>query len=319
MVLVRFVFRADASLEMGSGHAMRCFAIAEEAVGRKIECVLVGNLGGLKWLEERYADINCPVISPEDFLSSKQDDVLIVDSYSLQSDDSFITRHDWASHVDIVDEKTPLRESNLMIHPGLDNHWFDGDNDKFLFGSRFIPIRKSILQKNDSYNSDRLDKIVVFGGGTDLYGFAKVMSQNLCGLPGYTGSVFFSTEKEYIEGLDSRFKVMPFGGFLDNELRDAGLVFTTASTSSLEVIARGLPLGVACSVDNQSAIYHELSNSEVAVKIGERDEFGNWVMRLPSIKRLILDMAFRDDLRLSAEKYIDFGGAKRIVDAISAL
>jgi spore coat polysaccharide biosynthesis predicted glycosyltransferase SpsG len=315
---MRLVFRADASLDIGSGHTMRCSAIAEEAITRGIDCTLVGSLGGVQWLEKRYADINCRVIPLEEFLNSQNNDVLIVDSYSLQSDDNFITQHLWKSKIDIVDEFTPLRDSDLFIHPGLESQWFTGDRSKFLFGPMFIPIRKSII-KSVSSSSKNVHKLVIFGGGTDSYGFAKVMSRELCGLPGYEEAVFFSVEQDYIKELDPRFRVVPFGDTLDYELGDADLVFTTASTSSIEVIVRELPLGVACSVDNQISFYESLSNAKVAAKIGDRIKSGEWEINSSVIKKLISDVDFRDELKLATHDFIDLSGAQRILDAIIAL
>jgi spore coat polysaccharide biosynthesis predicted glycosyltransferase SpsG len=275
-------------------------------------------LGGIGWLETRYSDIECQVIALEDFEKSQNNDVLIIDSYLLDSDDDFINQHRWKFRVDIVDEFTPVREADLFIHPGVESHWFESDRTKFLFGARFIPFRKSI-RKNTIGEPRELSRIVIFGGGTDAYGFAKIMGLELCGLSGFDKAIFFASEREYIEGLDSRFCVIPFGAELDNELNRADLVFTTASTSSVEVLARELPLGVACSVANQVSYYESLSNAKVAAKIGERVTFGEWKMRSNIIRRLILDKSFRDELRVASCGFMDLLGAQRIIEAIVGL
>lgn len=312
---MRLVFRADASPDIGTGHVMRCSAIAEEAIARGIECLLVGSLGGIPWLEERYANIKCRVIPVKDFSNSQVADVLVVDSYALSTDDFFFTQYKWKSRVDIVDEHTPSREADLFIHPGLEGQWFMGNRTQFLFGPKFIPIRKSIT-KNLANKSQILSKLVIFGGGADSYGFARIMSQELCTLSGYDMAIFFSTDKAYIEGLDSRFKVVPFGSALDEQLSDADLVFTTASTSSIEVIARELPVGVACAVDNQVAYYEALSNSKIAAKIGKRVPSDKWEMRSDVINRLLIDSKFREEMRRAAQDFVDLLGAERILNAI---
>lgn len=315
---MRLIFRADASPSIGSGHAMRCSAIAEEAIARGIDCILVGSLGGINWLEERYEDIKCRVLPVEDFLQNQTSDVLVVDSYLLQSNDCFISQNFWKSRVDIVDELTPSRKSDLFIHPGLESQWFMGDRAKLLSGAKYIPIRKSIV-KSRNYKSAGITKLVIFGGGTDFYGFARVMGQELCNLPGFKHAIFFSHEPNYIKGLDKRFKVLPFGTSLDAELCDADLVFTTASTSSLEIIAREIPLGVACSVNNQLAYYETFGESNIAARIGARATSGKWEMNSEVIHRLITDSRFRDELNTTAHDYIDLLGTKRILDAIIAL
>jgi len=315
---VRLVFRADASPDIGSGHVMRCSAIIEEAHARGIECLLVGSLGSIQWIEERYVTVKCPVISQEDFRNSQRGDVLILDSYSIASDDKFVTQHQWRSTVDISDEKSPVRNFNLIIHPGLSGDWFTGNRANFLFGPKYIPIRKSILKGLGS-QPGKPTRIVIFGGGTDTYGFAKNMGHELRNLSGFDQAIFFSSERDYIEKLDPRFHVLPLGRALDEELSKANIVFTTASTSSLEVVARELPLGVACSVDNQIEYFEALESSKVAAQIGERVTSGSWKMRSDVIKNLINDEKFQEELRSATHDFIDLDGAKRIVDAIISL
>ena len=315
---MRLVFRADASLAIGSGHAMRCSAIAEEAISRGIECLFVGSLGDIKWLAERFEMINFQTISCEIFKNPRFGDVLILDSYTIQNDDSFVSNRLWKKRVDIVDEKTPKRNSDLFIHTGLGTEWFGGDYAKLLFGPLYVPLRKSI-KKNLARESSKVRKIVVFGGGTDGHGFGIAMGVELTRINGFDKAIFFSDHKVAIEKLDSRFKVISFGQELDGELIDADLVFTTASTSSLEVVARELPLGVACSVDNQIPYYEALSAAKVAIQVGERVKLGAWRMNFDEIYKLIHDSKFRYELRCTTTGFIDLFGAKRIIDAITEL
>ncbi len=181
---MRLVFRADASPDIGSGHAMRCFAIAEEAISRGIECILVGSLGDIGWLAERYSEIECPVVALNKFGGCKDGDILVLDSYEIENDDSFIIEYPWKFQVDIVDESTPVRNANLSIHPGLNGEWFTGDPSKFLFGSKFIPMRRTI-KKNSRIDGHKQVRLVVFGGGTDAYGFARVMALELQNVSGF--------------------------------------------------------------------------------------------------------------------------------------
>ncbi len=52
LCLVKMVFCADASPQIGAGHVMRLSSIAEEAIARGIECYFVGSIHGVAWLED---------------------------------------------------------------------------------------------------------------------------------------------------------------------------------------------------------------------------------------------------------------------------
>lgn len=315
---MRLVFRADASMNVGSGHVMRCLAIAEEAISRGIQCVLVGSLGGVNWIQGRIESLGIYIVPVSEFILFENTDVLIIDSYTLPCDDDFVSSNNWSAVVAIADEATPSYEADLVIHPGLNSTWYVGNPEKFLSGSQFIPIRRSI-KKSIGRSISEIEKIVVFGGGTDAYGFAQEISRHLSNLPGFKVASFFSADRKSIEEIDSRFKVHPFGSALDTELSEAGLVFTTASTSSLEIVAREIPLGVACSIANQHTYFQALSDSKVAVQIGDRTRTGYWEFDVGAIRRLISDRKLRNEITMAGSGFIDLDGTKRIIDAVIRL
>ena len=312
---MRFVFRADASLEMGSGHAMRCSAIAEYARSIGIETILAGSLGGISWLEDRFLKIGCRVSPVSEFQGLDGQDILILDSYEIQPGDEFLLRWNWKSQVILADSMSPIQTADLVIHPGLSVEWFRGDLSKLLYGPRYIPFRSSI-KKNQKEFSSKVDKLIVFGGGTDLFNFAEEMAKTLCDLKGFNEVIFFSNANQGIEQRDIRFKVLAFGEQLDDELNTADLVFTTASTSSLEIVAREIPLGVACSVENQRTYYDSLCESKVAAQLGERIDSVGWNLDKEIIRRLVINNGLRESLRSECRNFLDLNGAQRIVGEI---
>ena len=317
---MRFVFRADASNEIGAGHVMRCNAIAEEAISRGISCLLVGSLGGLSWLETRLLETGTKVMSVEQFVSSQVEssDILIVDSYSLASLDWFISATHWTNVVSIVDELSPVISADLVIHPGLESEWFVGNRENFLTGAKYIPLRRSIT-KSKMVTGIGLKTIVVFGGGTDVFDFSYSIAVKLAGLSGFERAIFFSDNALNFHTLDSRFQVLAFGGLLDQVIESADLVLTTASTSSLEVLAREIHVGVACAVDNQKACYVALGKTQAVSLIGNRSNSGAWVLDGNELKKLIRDQSYRSSLKANARNLIDLEGAKRVVNAILGL
>jgi spore coat polysaccharide biosynthesis predicted glycosyltransferase SpsG len=94
------------------------------------------------------------------------------------------------------------------------------------------------------------------------------------------------------------------------------LVFSTAGTTSLEIIARGLPTGIACAIQNQQGNYLTLHALGVAAQIGERLPDGTWRFSLETISRLVVDSHFRLNLISQSNELIDLKGSGRIVRKI---
>ena len=65
---------------------------------------------------------------------------------------------------------------------------------------------------------------------------------------GFHANIFTNNNK--LENLDSRFTVVPISPEFDDYAMNADLVFTAASTTSLEFIAREVVFGIGCTVDN---------------------------------------------------------------------
>lgn len=316
---MRLIFRVDASPDIGTGHVMRTSAIIEEAVSRGISCVVVGSLGSFSWLEERLSNLG--VFHIEDSSCFKMDygkDVLVIDSYNLPVDDIFIQPHHWKSVVSISDDVTPQYLATLIIHPGIDEVVRLGNESKILAGPDFVPFRKSI-KKASRLDNEFVNKIVVFAGGADKFGFAGAMAAGLERLPNFRTVVFFSNSHDDILGLDSRYEVRDFGLALDEELHTADLIFSTASTSSLEIVAREIPLAVCFTVKNQMPYFDVLVNQGFAQGIGGINPQGQWELDWNAIETVVSDSEVRRKLLTNSRGYFDLLGSKRIVDEILKL
>ena len=295
---------------------MRCSALAEEAISRGLECVFVGTINSSDWLVDRISNLGFTKISePNDFNPQKNHDVLILDTYELNTADDFIKQSRWKKIIVIADQQTPAYQADLIIHPGLEGEWYNGDQRIFLAGPKYTPFRKSIT-KNYRETSHELNRIVIFGGGTDYFGLATKIAEIIKNLKGFNYATFISNQRDLIESLDPRFSVIEFGFDIDQEISKADLVLTTASTSSFEILARELPLGIACAVENQKSNYEVLGNLGLASQIGERTPNGQWSLNPHNISRLISDYNYRSNLVSKGKNIFDLKGSQRIIDAI---
>lgn len=317
---MRLVFRADASPVMGTGHVMRSSAIAEEAISRGIECIFVGDVQGLPWLEKKVNDLGYSRCLPSAgiYQVMGKNAVLILDSYEIDPNSTWLDQNKWHALVSISDELTPDYHSDLVVHPGLNGDWYRGDPSKFLFGTKFLPLRKSI-RKSRKVLTDEINQITVFGGGSDAYGFAPVIAAALTNIQSFTSAIFYSGLGDAISKIDSRYSVKEFGPTIDRDIETSDLVLTTASTSSLEVIARGIPVGVVCAVSNQKGYFDSLKDLGVACQIGTRINTNEWEIFFPQLLRLLSDIKLRKSLIDASSDLIELNGALNLVDAILGL
>ena len=316
---MRYVLRADASQSIGSGHVMRSSGVAEELIARGENVVFVGQISDIPWLVFRINTLGFSEIysGAKEFISNPNKDILILDSYVVPLREVFIQPSNWRAVVIIADEFTPPYEANLIIHPGLLTHLVAKAGAKVLAGPKYIPFRSSIRKNEKNEEKATNLEILVVGGGTDLFGFVATICAVISNLSSDFHASIFTNNNE-LGYLDSRFTVVPIGSQLDDYATNVDLVFTTASTTSLEFIAREVAVGIGCAVKNQEEYYESLSAFGVAAPIGRFSE-GNWKIDRAKISELVNSIHIREALRRKCAGLVDLGGAGRIVDEILKL
>jgi len=318
---MRYVFRADASKAIGSGHVMRSSAIAEELIALGEEVVFVGQIKNLTWVTDRIEAIGFTEIHQiqTNFIPQEDSDVLILDSYTISKDDPFIAPINWFRIVVIADELTPDYRCSLKMHPGLNPDWESDSTTPILAGPRYIPFRKSLVNyKMQTHSDNKVLNIAVVAGGSDPYNLVTEIAKILHAFThDFKVLLFSNLNTEEIR--DSRFRYIEIGPELDELTQNTDLILTTASTSSFEFIARGFCVGVACAVENQQQTYDSLGKLGAAAQIGFRKSSNKWLIDHLEIRNLVESSAYRSEIISNSTGLIDFSGANRIAEAIRTL
>jgi spore coat polysaccharide biosynthesis predicted glycosyltransferase SpsG len=313
---MRYVLHAEAAVGLGTGHVMRLSAIAEEMISRNLEVIFVGDIGSIPWLENRILGLGFSrvLFNVGDFFSDPGLDILVFDSYTRDIDDCFISKLNWKKVVLISDVTTPRYSADLVIHPNISEGQLIDTGGDLYSGPKYIPLRKTIKKVNYSREVGSKLKILLVGGGTDPFNFvsslALILSESGCSF-----EAFLFTHDISLALIDNRFSVVEIGPDLDVLAETADLVFTTASTTSLEFIAREMAVGIGCAVENQKNFYDGLKSSGAAAPIGKR-VLNNWIFDAALIDKLISDVGLRTELRTKCKNFIDCDGSSRIVDLI---
>ena len=319
LTTVRYVLPADASQTIGAGHVMRSSAIAEELIARGKDVVFVGQISDVPWLVIRVNTLCFSEILSEinEFVSNPEKDVLILDAYDLPVGDEFIQSHKRRAVVTVADELTPPYPADLIIHPSFSSKWEHLAGTEVLAGPKYIPFRNSIRKIRNVMEMKSILEILVAGRGTDSTNFVAAICKALKEIPGNFHANIFSNDGVLSE-IDSRLSVILIGSELDDYAMNADLVFTTASTTSLEFIAREVAVGIGCAVENQEEYYVSLSNFGVAAPIG-RFIAANWEVNLSRISELVSSQESREVLRSKCTGVMDLEGSRRIVNEILKL
>ena len=317
---MELVFRADASISGGTGHAMRLYAIAQEAISRNISSKFVGDIDEVNWLSEKLGKLGFSdvVNSTSCDLTIKPNSILILDSYSIPLDDPYINSSKWFRRILIADNLTPNYSCDLAIHTGIDTSWNNGRIKNLVGGPEYFPVRNEIKsEQNSTVNllNDSI-RILVTGGGTDPFNFNFAIANILKKLTIDFDCIFISTQGDVIENMDSRFKVMEIGQSFEIELSTADIVFSSASTASLEILAAGKVLAVCSLVDNQEELYKALSRLGLAQPIGRLTRERKWHLLGPEIAAVITNPTLRKTILQKSIGFIDGKGAARIIDRV---
>ena len=323
----RYVFRADASPESGAGHVMRVCSIAEEMLERGLEVVLLGEIDGIQWLEERVRSLgnNMKFDNAKEFSPNSKSDVLIIDSYTLDPRADSLSKEKWLKVVAIVEHGTPIYDAQLYIHCGTNKQTesqFTIPNTRFIGGLDYLAIRKSIqkiLPKKNSIEPKRGVKILVVGGGTDPIQFVKKLAVEMVKLDQNFEAVLVSNELNCLDSLDYRFSQKNIGSELENELVHSDVIFTLSGTSSWDFLSCGFPLGVVMGYENQRDNFEFQTKNNLALDIGHFVSELDFKFNSENIRKLITDGDLRGKLSEKALSMVDNRGTARIADEIIGL
>jgi spore coat polysaccharide biosynthesis predicted glycosyltransferase SpsG len=323
----RFIFRADASQEIGVGHVLRVFTIAEELVLRGYEVIFVGKYSEIDWMENRIKGMRAINLHlhEEEIKINSSTDILIIDSYTIDPLSPFVSLKKWLKVVAIVDDSTPSYIANLYIHCGpgmIELSRFSNSNSQLVSGTGYLAIRESI--RNVKYRSQGNTvaatlNILVIGGGTDPLQFVLQIAELLNGMEKDFIVKLITKESSSFDLLDERFVLISPGLDLEKEMEKTDLVLTLSGTSSWDFISCGFPTGVACGFENQRSNHEYQISNNLALDIGSIGLNGKFDFHIENISELIRNSDLRENLSERALSSVDSKGALRIAELLIGL
>lgn len=316
---MKLIIRADASTAIGTGHVMRSSTLAAEFITRGHEVLYVGDIQLIDLITQRFKEIGLSQkpLETKEFAYDTSSDILLIDSYSLDPNDQFLQNERWALVVAIVDPVTPNYICDIKIAPSLNPSFSYNPGELILTGPEYLLLRNTLKKiKKRSLSIHSPLKIFLAGGGSDPSNFCSAIANELLDLDDDFILHVFSDNLEFKRFKDSRLRLHSVGNKMDHIANQCDLGITLASTLSIELIAREMPIGVGVAFENQRQGYDQLVKQNFAVPVGEfHTEYG-WDISREKITQLVRSSEIRARLVGNIKGLIDLNGPKRIVDKV---
>jgi UDP-2,4-diacetamido-2,4,6-trideoxy-beta-L-altropyranose hydrolase len=337
------LFRTDATPATGTGHAMRCLALAQalavHGVGSRFLMTGVPPL-----LARRISGEGFPIEQHDYVLASDADAMatvmvarrtgakwIVLDGYSFTDAYLDILRNSGIATV-MIDDLGKLARYNctIVVNQNLhaDRALYPGaaPSTRLLLGTRYMMLRREFWRYGGAFRTlgDGGLRILVSMGGSDPQNHASRAIDALERLAnrGFVATVVVGAANPRVEMLRRRARestaditVLHNVEDMPALMRDADLAVAAAGTTVWELAYMGVPMLLGSTVEAERVLARRLADSNGCVYVGD---FGDCAPEQLAhvIERLVGDAALRDSLAVVAGTLVDGKGGERIVGAM---
>ena len=285
---IRLLIRADASPQMGTGHIMRCLALAQAAQALHIPVQIVGRIGVL-WLRERLKKEGVdfielpgsvpPLEKPEDILAQlpQQPSIdqcwVVLDGYHFGLDCQNALRAAGYKLL-VIDDYAHLSEYSCDIllnqNLGSEDLVYSGDNIGIqLRGTKYALLRQEFLLARQEINSERhttkQHNILITLGGGDFFPvlqeiatcFAHLKTAD-CLVRIVAGSMNRDAIAQLFEKTSVQYEILTNVEDMPGLLLDTSMCITAGGSTCWELCCLGVPFLVLSIADNQEKLIKSL-------------------------------------------------------------
>lgn len=335
--------RADADASMGTGHLMRCLALAQawQASGGRATFLshcesdflnqLIERVGiDLIPLEKPHPD-TCDLITTLSQLEKSNSPWLVIDGYHLDTSYQQAVRTA-GFRLMVIDDIAhwPQYHANVLLNQNINaqdlTYRCDPDT-QLLLGPQFVLLRPEFL----SWRSWRREvpntahKVLVSMGGADPNNMTlKVIKAfQVLDIPSLEVRVVAGPANRNIFSLHQAVQTAICNIQLLTEVSDmaelmswADVAVSAAGSTCWELALMGLPALLIILAENQAGIAHGLEEAGVAVNLGWCSQLSDSALA-ESLTSLIFDSAKRHNMSQKGRQLVDGYGQCRVLSALS--
>ncbi|AKU16198.1 PseG/SpsG family protein [Luteipulveratus mongoliensis] len=337
----RVVLRCDAHPTFGVGHLIRSLALAEELQARGVAVSLVGDLGGITWVEQLVRDRGIPVLPAQEDPAQVAEQVtalaavaVVLDGYHLPSETGAALRTAGLVVLAMVDaefgagqEADLYVDQNLRATPRADLP----PGAAALAGLDYALFRDTVLTRRrvepvPAHDPPRL--LAVFGG-TDPYAAAATVVPLVLATEVPVQVTVIAAREEVrttlaglSPGAGQSLEVLDPVSDLAALAAESDVAVSASGSSVWELLCLGVPTGVVCVVDNQRQGYTATVGEGVVAPVGVLDELRTddaaRAAAVAELRSVLTDGDRRADLAALGQRLVDGQGRTRVADALLA-
>jgi UDP-2,4-diacetamido-2,4,6-trideoxy-beta-L-altropyranose hydrolase len=336
------VLRADSSAQMGSGHVMRCLALAQEwkDAGGKAMCIM-----GVRApeVELRLTAGGVEVLYIQTCIGSRQDAKetaliarqggagwIVTDGYQFGSDYQQAIK-DEGLHLLSIDDYGHAQKyfADLVVNQNIcatENLYLGREPyTRLLLGTRFVLLRNEFRSRKEKTRktTEAARKILVTMGGADQANVSLQVLQALqkVDVPDVETKIILGPSNPLLKTLEATVaRCFPKGsvGVLKNvsnmeePMGWADLAVSGGGTTCWELAFMGVPNVILILAENQRPIAEKLDSMGIAINLGSYDHVSPSHLS-QTINRLLLSTETRKRLVSNGKDLIDGEGVERVL------
>lgn len=337
------IFRADATTRMGTGHIMRCVALAQAWRDNGGEVTFLSRCENHALCQRIYKEgfgfvfVERPHPDPDDLQQALgllrdnhgQGDTpcFVLDGYHFDPDYQKSIRSAGGKSL-VIDDCHHLSHYHADILLNQNTYapeikYQTGPDTVLLLGTRYVLLRSefSAYQDFERRIPERASRVLVTLGGADPDNATLTVLRGLAhaDVPGLEARIVIGPANPHASILEDETAGLGFPAELLSSVEDmpglmawADIAVSAAGSTSWELCFMGVPFLAVVLADNQEGIAQGLDKRGAAVNLGRADSLGaRDVAR--AVKGLCLDFVRRGEMSRNGRALVDGCGAERAV------
>jgi UDP-2,4-diacetamido-2,4,6-trideoxy-beta-L-altropyranose hydrolase len=333
----KIIFRADAYAEIGTGHVMRCLALANACRKAGISTSFIGCIEDeiLRARINQYGHEFTALAkgSESDWLDSISRDVswIVLDGYGFDSQDHRKIRATGTKLL-VIDDMANLNtyEADVILNQNFHANAADyhlAHEAKMLMGPKYALLREEFIGRSPVVRGEKAFRLLVTLGGSDPQNIGLLVVEALAKIGDMKFEVLLiaGSSNQHLHQLETAAKLARARGHIidvrhyTDDMPDvmawADFAIIAGGSTTLEVAYMGLPALVLILAENQAAAANAMQELGIAESLGWHNVLDS-VAIAAALSCLAKDVKRRQLMTAHGQAFVNGLGAIRVVESM---